>query len=672
MATRATTMRILGWKTKGLRCPDHEIDCCLPSGDVARILLVQMPNGTGKTTTLTLLRAALSGAAHRPVDARWNSDRVRELQKRDSDRDDGFFELWLSHNDKRITIRMEFDFEAGRVHYKTTRGAGQENGFSPPRDLKRFMEERFVNYYVFDGELAEDLLSPGKTDAETAVENLFQLRTLTKMGYRVSEYWSDQTGSVTATSRAAYTRRKNLLARWKRRSAEVIRERNTLNDELDHLQAELDRKNRRYRTRLSRQDRLNRAVDDATSNLERRRQEVNQSATDVLDEMRGPHTLSPCFGMAMSELKSGLDRLKLPESVAREFFDELSEEMKCICGRPIDDNIRAVIGQRAALYLSSDDVTLLNSLKLAVSDAVGESPDEAPKQLSETIENLADLVDQQIEAKNEYDQLKVEAERVDPTLQRTKEQIDALQRRADDVQRKLQRFRGKDDSINLDRLSNVRLNQLFAVETIEAGIARLKVSLAEITETQTLLKKCEVLRKIIDDAAKAARQAITNDIRDEANRRIQSLMPNNNIRIQEIDGCLHLESQSRGSTGEDLSIAYAFLSTLFNRADQHHLPFIVDSPANSIDLATRPNIARLVPKLTRQFIGFVISSERDGFIPNLKRYSEGDIGFITLFRKGTRYDAKAENYATCRQTIDGISVSGEEFFNDFQMEQESL
>ena len=46
-------MRILfqGWKSKGLNCPDMDVSV---GGDRTnpRVTLIQMPNGTGKTTTL--------------------------------------------------------------------------------------------------------------------------------------------------------------------------------------------------------------------------------------------------------------------------------------------------------------------------------------------------------------------------------------------------------------------------------------------------------------------------------------------------------------------------------------------------------------------------------------------------------------------------------------------
>ena len=50
-----TTLRILGWKAKGLRCPDHEIELLGGRDRLFGVSLIQMPNGTGKTTTLELL-----------------------------------------------------------------------------------------------------------------------------------------------------------------------------------------------------------------------------------------------------------------------------------------------------------------------------------------------------------------------------------------------------------------------------------------------------------------------------------------------------------------------------------------------------------------------------------------------------------------------------------------
>ncbi|MGD1804195.1 hypothetical protein ACP6PL_01965 [Dapis sp. BLCC M126] len=51
-------------KTEGLRCPDMKINL-LSGVNPAHVSLIQMPNGTAKTTTLSLIRAAMNGEANK-------------------------------------------------------------------------------------------------------------------------------------------------------------------------------------------------------------------------------------------------------------------------------------------------------------------------------------------------------------------------------------------------------------------------------------------------------------------------------------------------------------------------------------------------------------------------------------------------------------------------------
>ncbi len=163
---------------------------------------------------------------------------------------------------------------------------------------------------------------------------------------------------------------------------------------------------------------------------------------------------------------------------------------------------------------------------------------------------------------------------------------------------------------------------------------------------------------------------ITTELCEQANARISELMPHNSISIDRIEQNLILEGQEGGSVGETLSIAYAFLATLFHRSD-HQLPFVVDSPAGPIDLAVRPKIGELIPNLTGQFIAFTISSERARFIAPLKRASHTEIQFVTLFRKGSEeLELEAHEKGDVLETEDGLNVTGEDFFNDFQLEEE--
>ena len=50
------SLNILGWKCEGLRCPDFNVELEKHNNSST---FFQMPNGTGKTTTLRLLKRSL-------------------------------------------------------------------------------------------------------------------------------------------------------------------------------------------------------------------------------------------------------------------------------------------------------------------------------------------------------------------------------------------------------------------------------------------------------------------------------------------------------------------------------------------------------------------------------------------------------------------------------------
>ena len=71
------------------------------------------------------------------------------------------------------------------------------------------------------------------------------------------------------------------------------------------------------------------------------------------------------------------------------------------------------------------------------------------------------------------------------------------------------------------------------------------------------------------------------------------------------------------SEGQKLAVCYAFLTALLSEAP-FGMPFIVDSPAVSLDLTLRATVGSLIPPLFEQLIVFVISSEREGFADAFK------------------------------------------------------
>lgn len=665
-----TTMRILGWKAEGLRCPDHEIDCRKTGDEPFPVTLIQMPNGTGKTTTLTLLRAALSGDAKKSKwsETEWSESQVQEMKKKGGSNDEGFFELYLMLDDKRVTIRMDFYFSSNRVFYKTTRGLGQKDGFNPPPNLIRFMNSKFVDFYIFDGELAENLLDSNSTHAERAIENLFQIHLLDRMKGEVSKYWQKQTRNSTGTAQTAHTRRNKLLGEWEARLKELLTKKSQLTEEFTKITDQLAHKRNKHDQELKKNKTQEENIRKAEDTVKELKNKVDDHAKRVLDKMRNPHALSSVFANEVFDLKESLDRLQLPESAAREFFEDLSNEEECVCGREINQNIRKTILERSKRYLGSEDVNLLSAVKASVSNAVDESREKPYEELQESVQLLSTLIAELESAENELHALENEVAKSDPDVGKAKEEIRLLEIDEQSILNELNRLDGKDENFQISGYNKEDPKRIWSIETVKGGVKYFEEQIAEITNTLALRDKRDILAKILVKAHEKAREIITVEICKDANQRFAELMPNNNISIEKIDRCLELKGQTKGSMGETQSVGYAFLSTLFHRANQHQLPFVVDSPCGAIDLKVRENIGKIVPQLAGQFIAFMTSSERESFLDAMKKPDNTRIQYLTLFRKNVGHFMDEESVLEKTETADGVLIKDERFFEEFQEE----
>ena len=360
-------------------------------------------------------------------------------------------------------------------------------------------------------------------------------------------------------------------------------------------------------------------------------------------------------------MKKNMDRVKLPESTAKEFFLELAEEDNCVCGRPLNSEHRDYIRERATYYLGSDEMTLLNSIKAEISVQI-EDPKVPPMKYQDLLDEYDGVVNERMRAQTQLELLEREIESSDSDLLEAREKINTLEKEIDEIKEKLNKFT-EDDGLP-EELT-------YSIPTLEKNLKEAREKLAEITETLTIKAKTEILSEIVEKAFKISQEEITEQIRIEANKRISFLMPNNNIIIAKIENALKLDGQEAGSVGETLSVAYAFMATLFNGIDRQ-LPFIVDSPANSIDNRVRTQVAELIPKLSKQFIAFTISSERGAFVVPLERACNGEVQFLTLFRKGDQsLEQLANQYDNVISSEDGLLVNDREFFMNFHKESEA-
>lgn len=645
----AIDLKILGWSAQGLRCPDHMVSFEKEDDSVYKISLLQMPNGTGKTTVLNLIRAAFVGPEI------WVEGFTKPIELRKSrDYLDGQFELILLVNERRLTIKMLFDFTDNiKPKYVTTTQHGKEDGFRPPSDLRPFLTPEFVKLLIFDGELATQLLDSKYTKAQQAIEGMYQLSIFNTMKDRIDEYWKSIANVASSTGGdKERSRRSNKVDKLKTHIQSVESSFKIDMEELEVATSKLDNLDQDFEEEIKKNKDDEKKLNSAIAKVDEAKQILSEKTKELVRNMKNPVELSSNFSDSILSLKESLDRVKLPGIAAREFFIEIADEPKCICDRPIDTIIKKVIIKGADKYLGSDEVAVLNAMKSDIKDRGSINHSLLKNQVS----NVEEAVDSLKIARQTLEAVGQFASDQDPAVKRIHVQISDLRELIGKLKTEMEKYSDLGDDSD----------DCWNPEILQKLLKNAEKELAASTGTIDLKAKRDIIEKILSKAYNKSKLLLSERICEAANDKIKTLMPENDIRIESIGQSLKLANKEGGSAGETLTTGYAFLSSLLSNSE-HLLPFVVDSPFGPIDLDIRPEISIQIPKLSDQFISFIISSEREGVIEPLLDATSEEILFLTIYKNKNKKSAiKLDSKIHHTETIDGTCVSGLSFFNQFQ------
>ena len=148
------------------------------------------------------------------------------------------------------------------------------------------------------------------------------------------------------------------------------------------------------------------------------------------------------------------------------------------------------------------------------------------------------------------------------------------------------------------------------------------------------MKASESIGGLVDAVAARALENLRESVREATNAKLARLVKGEPLRVARIGTALELSSHGVAvktgvSEGQSLAVAYAFITSLLSAAP-YRLPFIVDSPAVSLDTRVRREVGDVIPELFEQMIMFVISSEKDGFADAF--YSRDDVRYLTIWK----------------------------------------
>lgn len=656
-------IEIAGWESNGLRCPDISVDL-RRDGRVPSVSLIQMPNGTGKTTTLDLLNATLSGSAQD-----WPSDQVR-IYRRGDEATIGQFKVHILADEKPLSIELRLDFDAGRAHYQSTNpgSGGVVRKYRVPPSLDRFFRPEFLRLFIFDGEYASRLLADGSTEANRAVDALCQLYLLSDAATFANNFWIRE-------SRADTTRTESGLDNLREKRDKLVSRKNQLDNELVHANREIAvlakdvaQLEKKITTRIDSAAITRKQRDEAESERSSAEIVVGETRVNLMNALRFPHAIHPALNDRLKELLSNLDRVKLPENTSVQFFEELVEEDDCICGRPMDERAIEQIRTRSKQYLDADHSGVINAVKHDISRYTEDVEDDGEDVGYDRILNLRAALTNAVRRERSADQqLRVLVERL---INEGDEELKAWESELNEKRSQISTCESLIGEIEGLGVGDDDAENSKCLRVIRREIEKLNTRISKIQGTVRLRKQTALISSLLDLSSERARQSIKVELLKECNLRLSKILANDPLTIESIDDSIRLRGQRGASAGQTLAVGYTFLMSVLNRG-QNDFPLIVDSPAGSLDTGVRRRIGRLLPDLCSQFVGFTINTEREAFVDALDSRVD-EVLYLTLFRKtpGTSRMREAAPENRYAETPNAILVDDKSYFYKFDIEEE--
>ena len=659
-------IEIAGWGSERLRCPDVSVDLRRDDGQIPQVSLIQMPNGTGKTTTLELLNATLSGSAKD-----WDPGQVRQYRRGDDQTaTKGSFKAKLLIDEKPLSLELVLDYETGKASYISTNpgSGGFVKTWHVPPQVRQFLQPQFLNLFIFDGEFAGRMLNKENTEADQVVDALCQIYLLGDAAMRATEYWKKESRAETTRTYRGLQKVVDRRDFLNERITKLTVELENSKQEIDELKLVCDELREKIQNRIDSVETVRHEHDEAKADGAKAQNDVVERREKLMSALRLPHAVHPDIANRLRDLRDNLDRVRLPENTSTQFFKELVEEAECICGRPLDEEAKEQIRTRAERYLDAADSGVINAIKQDISRYTGTSTDQEEDSGYERVVRLrGELTDAVLREREAGQRVRVLTNRLidagDSDLQIWELELEEKEGRIGELQAEVDEIEGlgRGDS-NPDTSKCLRV--------IRREVEKLDNRIAQIKGLVNLHKQTQLVSSLLKTATQRARERIKEELLQECNDRLSAVLEGDPLVIDRIDRSIHLRGQRGASAGQTLAIGYTFLMSVLNRG-RNDFPLVVDSPAGPIDRGVRRRIGRLLPSLCSQFVGFTINTEREGFVDTLESQVD-DILYLTLFRKTSGTQRMMASLPNNRyvETSNAVLVEDRDYFFNFDIELE--
>ena len=564
------------------------------TGGVIKNNFVMMANGTGKTTTMTLIKGLLDGSAKN-----WPVDYVKSFAPTTTTGDKGEFSITVKFDEKQYKYFLSLDYVNGIAKIETQAPPkGRETGLLLPTAIKGIFTPEFVSRFVFDGEQAKKSMDRTSNEADETIRYLYRLDELDEilaMNMNILTEIQNAEGGSTGTRGSL----SNLRSRQKKvrdHIASLEKKQKQLNGDIARFSQEKIEKEKQRQELDKNYEALNKEKNEVIAEQEKNRGNVDVKITEIVSLVKTPYLVSEGLCNRMYEFGDAMKKLKLPKSSSKDFFTELAYAEKCVCDRCIGEKERDAILKNAERYLGSDHQAVLNNIKSVL---MGGTYDE---RLVAAFEELGKLQEQKTRLNARFADVEDKLIKAGgPQVEQLQSEIEVLIGQISSAQTQLKIIESKDE----DDETLTEENNLHKARRADAEY---EVKIASTTKTNAALRKKNVVQDLVNEIKTQATAALKEEIIKKANDKISRVIKDDYIEIESIDGYIKLKDREGASDGQTLSIGYCFLGTLFEEAELE-FPFVIDSPTGKMDFDKRQAAADIIPVVFNQMIAFVQSAE---------------------------------------------------------------
>jgi|ETNmetMinimDraft_16_1059900.scaffolds.fasta_scaffold03875_3 DNA sulfur modification protein DndD len=647
-------LNLISWKSDGLRCPNFAVN--LEKNRNIYPTFLQMPNGTGKTTTLTLLQYCM-------YEHEFTSKEVWQYRgKKKNYKETGFFEAKFKLDGANFYIKIEFDFKNKTASYSSSiRDGGWKKEFDLPEPLNIIIDKGLIDLLFIDLEKCQTMFRNNQTEAQEAIRKFCKVNILDKIindldGYKTKKRKEAVPSGALANDILTEEARNTTI---RSKITEVEKKVQEYKKYLNETEEEFKNGTKILKEKIEKDKEIKKKMENLEAKRDKAKINYQKALSENFEKIKKIGTYEGILQDNLKDFVAGLDDLQLPEEDATVFFDELVKRDKCVCGEKLDDIKRKNILSEREKYISIDAATIVNKIKYSVNSNTKESDKTDLDALAKNIQD----------SKHEYDTLVDDFKLL--TKSTLKDDLELHDRIQELKKTRKEKEKFLDTTIKKIWLAKDKPETTESLVSLKEQLVLSNKKLANLTGTQEIESKITLLTNILENAKIEAEQEIASELAIECNKKIKKMLTKDPVYIDSINRNIILqEQQEAASTGQEARIGIIFLLTILERSSIR-FPLVVDTPVKGMDKAGKRRTARLISELKSQFLGFVIDSDKDNFSNKLMEYTGEKSNFITAYRRNEEFDTLAGKFQSAPNGAgNGHVVYGYDFFDKFEEEED--